>query len=138
MKAQECNSCTISNKGIGKEMLWRKFVFNEIDGQTVYFGLNFCAFVDRFNCFQISMLGYINVILSIEWIFSGVSILCSSFESSLNLFLHSKINSNSVCKKEVMIRNIKSIYLVNTNDETDCHPFFSDFFDEKKSESFLE
>jgi hypothetical protein len=28
--------------------------------------------------------------------------------------------------------------LVNTNDETDCHPFFSDFFDEKKSESFLE
>jgi hypothetical protein len=86
------------------------------------------------------MLGYIEVILSTELIFCGVSILWSYFESSLKLIpdCKVKVELKSVFQKEVMMRNIETIYFVNTNDETDCHPFFSTFFEEKKKpESFL-
>jgi hypothetical protein len=37
-----------------------------------------------------------------------------------------------------MIRNIESIYLLNTNDETDCDSFFWTFFEDKKKKKHCE
>jgi hypothetical protein len=111
MKSQECDESAI----IEKEISRRKF--------------------ESFNCFQISKLGYIDVILCTEWIFPDV---CTCFEPSLSFILHCNDNLTSFWKKEAMMRNIKSIYLVNTNDRTDYHPLFVNLFDQEKSESFVE
>jgi hypothetical protein len=138
MKTQEYKESTIINKGIGKETLKRKFESTEIEGQRVYFDFNLCENVEKFNFIKDSMLEYVEVILLTELIFSGVSLLWSDFESSLKLIPHSNINLKSVLKKEVMMRNIKSIYLVNMKDETDCHSFFSNIFEEQKMELFVE
>jgi hypothetical protein len=48
-------------KGIGKEMSWKKFESDQIDGQIVYFGLSFCPFVQGFSCSQFSMVGSFGV-----------------------------------------------------------------------------
>jgi hypothetical protein len=112
MKTQKCKESAKIDKEIGKEKLWRKFE------------------VEKFNFFEISNLE------SIEWIFPYVSTFWADFGSSLNFIRHFNVhlNLNSVLKKEVMMRNIKSIYFVNTNDRMDCYPFF----DEKKWELFVE
>jgi hypothetical protein len=128
MKTEECNELTKIDKGIENEMFWRKF---EI-GQTVYFGLSFCRFVEKFSFFDTSTLGYIEVILITKCIFPSESLLIFIPDCNVNL------NFNSHWKKEWMMRNIKSIYLVNTNDRMNCHPVFFDFFYAAKLESFLE
>jgi hypothetical protein len=140
MKTQECKESTMIRKGIGNEKLRRKFESNEINGQRVYFDFNLCEIVEKFTFFEISMFGYIEMILSTELIFSDVSLLWSHFESSQKLIRDWKVELKSVFQKEVMIRNIETIYFVNMNDETDCYRFFCHFFKEKKkkSESFFE
>jgi hypothetical protein len=134
IKTQESKKFTKIDKGIGKELLWRKFESNEIEGQFVYFGLSFCRFVEKVNCFEISKLGYIDVVLSTEWIFPDVSTFWSYFKSSLSFILQCNVdfNCNSNWKEEVMMRNSKSIYFVNTKDRTDCHPFLCNFVEEKQ------
>jgi hypothetical protein len=148
MKTQKYKESTIINKRIGNKKLRRKFESKEIDGQKVYFDFyfNLCEIIEKFNFLDISMLRYIEVILSTELIFSDVSLLWSYFESSLKLIRDWKVELNSVFQKEVMKRNIETIYFVNTNDETDCHRFFCNFFEENKKkqkqkqklESFVE
>jgi hypothetical protein len=140
LKTQKCKRSTKIDKGIGKEMLLRKFESNEMDREIICFGLNFCRFVEKFNVFKISNLGYIEVILSTKWIFPYVSTFWSYFESSLNFIPHCNVhlNLNLLWKRESMIRNIKSIYFVNTIDRMDCYTYFCNLFDEKKWESFVE
>jgi hypothetical protein len=135
-KTQKCKELTNVDKGIEKEMLWGKFEF----GQTVYFGLSLYRIDEMLNYFDISKLVYIDVILSTKWIFPGVSTLWPSFESLLSFIVHRnvKLKLDSHWKKESMIRNMKSIYFVNTNDGTDCYRIFWNFFEEKKLESFME
>jgi hypothetical protein len=139
MKTQECKEFTNTDKGIAKEMLWRKFESNEIDGQIVLFESSFYCF-EQFNCFEISKLEYLDVILSTERIFPSFSTFWPYFDSSLSFIPHCNVHLdlNSFWKKESMLKNIKSMYLVNANDRTDCHPFFSNSFDEKKRELFVE
>jgi hypothetical protein len=133
MKAQEYKESRIVNKRIDKKKLRRKFESNEIECPTVYF----CEFFEKFNCLENSILGYIEVILFTELIFPRVSILWQFFES-LNLIPHCNIDLRSALKKEMMMRNIESTYLLNTNDETDCHSFFWNFFEDKKEKKYCE
>jgi hypothetical protein len=141
-KTQKCKKLTKNDKGIGQEMLWRKFESNENDGQIIYFGFSFCRIVEKFNFFETSKFGYIDVIFSIECIFPDFSTFWSNFVLSLIFILYCNVylnlNLNFFWKKESMIRNIQSICFVNTKDRTDCYPFFSKFSEEKELESFLE
>jgi hypothetical protein len=132
MKAQECKELRKIDGRIVKEKLRRKFELNEIEGQIFYFyfDFNLCGIVEKFNFFEVSKLGDIDEILSTECIFADVSPFLSYFESSLNFIRDWNVNFdfNSNWEKEWMMKNIKSIYFVNTKDRTDCHRFFSIFF----------
>jgi hypothetical protein len=131
-------------------MSLKKFESNEIDGPIVEVGFNFYGFFERFNCFELSKFGYIEIILCIECVFPDVSTLCPFFELSLVFIFifiaHCNVNFrfdfhfhfNSFCKNEVMIRTIKSLFLMRRNDGTDCDRFWWILFYEKQSESSFE
>jgi hypothetical protein len=55
-----------------KEMPKMKFGSDEVNEQPIYHSLSFCRFVEDFDYFGISVLGYIDVILSPECIFAEV------------------------------------------------------------------
>jgi hypothetical protein len=116
VKTQECDELAMIDKGIRKEKSKLKFESDEVDCETVYFGLNFWGFVEEFDCFQISIIGNIDVILSTESIFPDVCSLWQYFERSLNLIPHFNVNLNSFCTKETMMKDIESNYFVITND----------------------
>jgi hypothetical protein len=130
------NELETSDEGTDKEKSEIKFESDEIDGQTVSFGLRFCRFVEEFGCFDISKVGCINAIVSTESIFHYVCPLWSSVESSFSLIAlgncNGNVKMNSFCQKEMMM-NIERIYLVSRNDATNCHQFFSDPFYREKS-----
>jgi hypothetical protein len=52
IKTQKCNELTKIDKGIGNGIFWRIFKSNLKEGQTVYFGLSFCRFVEKFNFYE--------------------------------------------------------------------------------------
>jgi hypothetical protein len=114
MKTQECDEPTMIDQGIRigigmrKEIPGMKFESDEVDGQTVSVGLSFCRFVERFDCFQTSILG--------------------CFKPSLSLIAHCNVDFHFFLNQEVMIRTIELIYLVSPNDRTDYHQIFSHFF----------
>jgi hypothetical protein len=68
-------------------------------------------FVEKFCCFEISILGCI---------FPRV---CPCFEPLLSLIAHCKVNLTSFWKKEVIIGNIETIYFVSPNDRASRYPF---------------
>jgi hypothetical protein len=72
MKTQKCDEFIMIDKGIEKEISKMKFESDKVGGQTVYFGLNFCQFIEEFDCFQTSIFGCIDVILSTEYVFPGI------------------------------------------------------------------
>jgi hypothetical protein len=130
-KTQKCDESAIIDLRIGKEKSKMKFESNEIDGQTIYLRMSLCGIVEEFNCFKISILGYIEVILSTEYSFADVSTLWSTFETSQNDISDCNIDLKSFCKKEVNVinlMNIERIYFVNMKDGMDCDLFFSKFF----------
>jgi hypothetical protein len=128
MKPQECNESAMIDQIIGKDISWMKFEPNGIDCQTISFGLTFCRFVEEFGDFEISILGFLDVILSTECLFSGVCTLWLCFEASLSFISYCKVKLNCFWQKEWMIGDIQSISLINMNDKTDYHSFFSAFF----------
>jgi hypothetical protein len=77
MNTRECDESAIIDSEIGKEMSKMKCESNEVNHHTGYFDLSFCEFGQEFDCFQISMFKYIDVILSIEYIFVNVYTLWS-------------------------------------------------------------
>jgi hypothetical protein len=105
------------DKGIRKEMLWIKFESEEVDGQTVCLNLNFCRFLEGIDFFEYLQFVCINVILLIECIFTGVDPLWSCFERSLNLIFCCNLEMTFYYPKNMMIRNIDFISLMNTNDQ---------------------
>jgi hypothetical protein len=136
--AEELYESEMIEEGIENGNSKMEFESDEIDDSTVYFELSFCRFVEGFCFSDISDFGCIDVILSSETIFPCACPLWSSF----NLIAHESENGNEnvncLFKKEVMMRNLEIIYLMMTNDGTDCDRFFSQFFSENPSESSVE
>jgi hypothetical protein len=114
---KQMEQSSMIDKGIGKEMLWIKFESEEVNGQTVYLNLNFCRFVEGIDFFEYSQFVCINVILSIECIFTGVDPFWSYFDPSLNLIFCCNLEMTFYCPKNMMIRNIDFIPLINTNEQ---------------------
>jgi hypothetical protein len=142
MKTQECDESGIIDHEIGKEISRMKFESNQVDEQTFHFHLHlhlsFGRNVERFDFFEISILECIDVILSIKYIFCSVSPLWLYFEGSFDQIAYLNVNLNFFWNNKMMIRNIKSKYLLNMKDGTDYHPFFSDLIDRKESDSSFE
>jgi UDP-glucose 4-epimerase len=140
--AEELSEWVMIEEGIEHEKSKMKFELDEIDGQRVYFEWGFCRFVEEFGFFDISLFGCIDVIRSTRSVFPCICPLWSLF----NLITHENENGNGngnvklngLWTKGVMMKNLKIIYLVITNDGTDCHRFFSEFFSENTSKSSVE
>jgi hypothetical protein len=71
------------DKGIGKAILSMKFESTEANVQFGYFEASFCRFHEEFDCLQISIIEYIEMILSLESFFHAVfiAVLISIFLS---------------------------------------------------------
>jgi hypothetical protein len=54
MKTQEYDELAMVGKGIGRQISKTKLKSNEIDDQTVYFGLTICRFVEKLDCFHVA------------------------------------------------------------------------------------
>jgi hypothetical protein len=90
-----------------KEMSKMRTASDEVNEQPIYQSLSFCGFVEDFDYFGISNLGYIDVILSPECIFAEVDQLLSCFKSSLNLVCYWLVKLQLFCKKETMKKNVE-------------------------------
>jgi hypothetical protein len=104
---EEKEESTLIDSRLEKEMSKMKSTSDEVNEQPIYQSLSCCRFIEDFDYFGISNLGYIDVILSTECIFAEVDQLWSCFESSLNLICYWLVKLHFFCQKETITKNVE-------------------------------
>jgi hypothetical protein len=104
---KEKEKSTVIDPRFEKKMSKMKSASHEVNEEPVYQSLSFRRFVEDFDYFGISNLGYIDVILSPECLFAEVDQLWSCFESSLNLICYWLVKLQFFCQEETMKQNVE-------------------------------